>query len=98
MTYALPTNVTGIGSLVDYIVSIDPNFFNILLVGIFFIIYIGLRASPNLTNPIAFTTASFGTTLSSILLGAGGYVGFNTILYSIAILIVGFILLFIEAK
>jgi hypothetical protein len=99
MAYALP-NSSGnfsIGDYFEYVVTIDPNFFTILLFGIWFILFIGLRASPNLTTPVSITTASFGTLLLSVILMTGGFIGSASTLYFIGMMVIGIILLMIEA-
>jgi len=99
MAYALP-NSSGnfsIGNYFEYVVTIDPNFFTILLFGIWFILFIGLRASPNLTTPVSITTASFGTLLLSVILMTGGFIGSASTLYFIGMMVIGIILLMIEA-
>ena len=98
MAYPLP-NSSGtftIGKYFEYVVEIDPNFFVVLLLGIWFILFIGLRASPNLTTPVSVTTASFGTLLLSVILLTGGFVGSAPVLYCIGLLVIGIILLMIE--
>lgn len=96
MAYALPVNVTTPGDYMSYVVSIDPNFFNVFLFGLWFILFIGLRASPNLSTPIAWTTASFGSLLLATLLLVGGYIGSSSLLYLVGAVIVGVILLMRE--
>jgi predicted membrane protein len=96
MAYALPTNVTSVGQYMDYVVTIDPNFFNILMLGLWFIMFIGLRASPNISTPLAWVTASFGALLASILLLIGNFIGTSTILYLIGATIIGIVLLMRE--
>jgi|TARA_R100000084_G_scaffold69873_1_gene30979 hypothetical protein len=93
MTWALPTNVTTIGDYGTYVVSIDPNFFSIMLFGIWLILFISLRASPNLSTPISWTTASFGALLASLLLSFAGYVGIYTPVMYLVGLITGILLL-----
>ena len=98
MVYALP-NSSGnfsIGDYFEYVVSIDPNFFTVLLFGIWFILFIGLRASPNLTTPVSITTASFGALLLSVILMTGGFIGSASTLYFIGMMVIGIILLMIE--
>lgn len=98
MAYALP-NSSGnftIGDYMEYVVSIDPNFFAVFLFGMWFILFIGLRASPNLTTPVSLTTASFGSLLLSIILMTGGFIGSAPSLYFIGMLILGVILLMVE--
>ena len=98
MTYALPNSSANftVGNYIEYVVSIDPNFFAIFLFGMWFIMFIGLRASPNLTTPVSLTTASFGSLLLSIILMTGGFIGSAPTLYFIGMLIIGVILLMTE--
>ena len=96
MAWALPSNVTTIGDYGQYVVSVDPNFFNLLLLALFLIIFIALRASPNLSTPIALTTSAFGGTLASVILLIGGLVGLGTTLMFVIALVCGVILLIRE--
>mgnify|MGYP003111529879 FL=1 len=98
MTYALPTNVSTVGGYMEYVVTVDPNFFNILMLGLWFIFFIGLRASPNISTPLAWVTASFGSLIASILLVTGGFIGTKTVLYLIGAVIIGIVLLMKEAS
>ena len=94
--WALPNNVTIIGDYASYVVTIDPNFFNLVLLALYLLMLIALRASPNLSTPVALTTASFGGTLASIILLFGGFVGLGTTLYFLLSLILGIVLLIRE--
>lgn len=94
--WALPTNVTTIGDYASYVVTIDPNFFNLVLLALYLLMLIALRASPNLSTPVALTTASFGGVLASVILLFGGFVGLGTTLYFLLSLILGIVLLIRE--
>jgi len=96
MSYALPVNVTTPGDYMGYIVSVDPNFFNVFLFGLWFILFIGLRASPNLSTAVSWTTASFGSFLLAILLLVGGFIGSSSVIYLVGAVIVGVVLLMRE--
>ena len=94
--WALLTNVSTIGGYSQYINTIDPNFFAILLFGIWLILFIALRASPNLSTPISWTTASFGTLLASLLLTFAGLVGIYVPVIYLSALVMGILLLIRE--
>tara|TARA_R100000479_G_scaffold156388_1_gene92772 strand:+ start:632 stop:928 length:297 start_codon:yes stop_codon:yes gene_type:complete len=96
MAYALPTNVSTVGGYMEYVVTIDPNFFNVLMMGLWFIFFIGLRASPNISTPLAWVTASFGSLLASTLLLVGGFIGTATVLYLIGAVVIGIVLVMRE--
>ena len=85
MAYALPTNVSTVGSYMEYVVTIDPNFFNVLMMGLWFIFFIGLRASPNISTPLAW-----------YLLLVGGFIGTATVLYLIGAVVIGIVLVMRE--
>ncbi len=67
MAYALPTNVTGMGELFQYIVSVDGNFFNLLLISIGILIFLVMDSSGNPKRD-SIMTASFGVFLLAVLL------------------------------
>jgi hypothetical protein len=96
MAYPLPNNVTTVGDYMEFVVSIDPNFFNVFLFGFFLILFIGLRASPNIGTAVAWATCSMITFLCAVLLLVGGYIGSASLLYLVGAVVIGIILLMRE--
>jgi len=96
MAYPLPNNVTTVGDYMEFVVSIDPNFFNVFLFGFFLILFIGLRASPNIGTAVAWATTSMICFLCAVLLLVGGYIGSASLLYLVGAVVIGIILLMRE--
>ena len=96
MAYPLPNNVTTVGDYMEFVVSIDPNFFNVFLFGFFLILFIGLRASPNIGTAVAWATTSMICFLCAVLLLVGGYIGSASLLYLVGAVVIGIMLLMRE--
>ncbi len=96
MAYPLPTAVNTTGDYMNYVVSIDPNFFNVFLFGFFLILFIGLRASPNIGTAVAWATTSMICFFCAVLLLVGGYIGSASLLYLVGAVVIGIILLMRE--
>lgn len=96
MAYPLPNNVTTVGDYMEFVVTIDPNFFNVFLFGFFLILFIGLRASPNIGTAVAWATTSMICFFCAVLLLVGGYIGSASLLYLVGAVVIGIILLMRE--
>lgn len=80
MTYPLPTNISGMGGVAQYIFSVDGNFFNLLVLTLWVLFFLGFTASNRVTPGVAFTVTSWGIFLLSLVLQIAGVLH-NSILF-----------------
>ncbi len=97
-TYPTPTNLTGFGDMAQYIVSVDGNFFNFLLLTLWIIMFIYLNSSQNTTAGASFTIASWITFIFALLLEIVGVIHNSALLWSILACALGFVWMWNEAR
>ncbi len=72
--YLYPNNITGMGALAVYIHSVDAHFFNLLLVSIWVLIFLGTKVGNNSSAASSFTAASFVVAILTMFLQVLGVV------------------------
>ncbi len=88
--YPLPGNVT-FGGMFSYIASVDPNFFNIMLLVLWVVFFLGLNTAGLAKPGTAFTASSWAIFLLAMLLSIVGVVANTIIFITIIMVAIGFI-------
>lgn len=96
--YPLPQNLTSLGLVAQYVHSVDPNFFNFLLITLWIIVFLGLQSTNIVSIGSSFTTASAITFVLGLVLIPVGITANNVLMVTALLIGIGILWVMNESR